>query len=186
MTPDPPIPEPDHPIPERGLIAEWLRMMHADEETIALLVEARDVLDASPELRDRVQAAAASVTESIDVLDAGWPTPTGLNAHEDRFVRMADAVGRAVLRASAVGVPPCTRSAAIADLDAPGGSATPHQAVSSHPRRRWLRAPPLAREPPAGSALRHGPVAGAAGTAHRLSLRRRSHELHGISQARTR
>jgi GNAT-like C-terminal domain/N-acyltransferase N-terminal domain len=90
--PDQPIPEPDQPIPERGLIAEWLQKMHADEETIALLVEARDVLDASSELRDRVQAAVASVTESVGVMDAAWPTPTGLNAHPDRFVRMADAV----------------------------------------------------------------------------------------------
>jgi GNAT-like C-terminal domain/N-acyltransferase N-terminal domain len=99
MTPDQPIPQPDQRIPdplqripEPGLIAEWLQLMHADEDTIGLLVEARDVLDDSAELRDRVRTAALSVTESTDVLDAAWPTPTGLNTHEDRFVRMADAV----------------------------------------------------------------------------------------------
>jgi hypothetical protein len=92
MTRDQLMPEPGPHMPEAGQIREWLQLMQADEDMIALLVEARDVLDRSAELRDRVLGAAASVTASIDVMNAAWPTPTGLNAHDDRYVRMADAI----------------------------------------------------------------------------------------------
>jgi hypothetical protein len=93
--PDVSVPEPHLPepyLPESHLIEEWLRLMHADEEMIGLLVQARDVVARSPELRDRVEAASAFVTASSGVMDAAWPTPTGLNADEDRLVRMADAL----------------------------------------------------------------------------------------------
>jgi GNAT-like C-terminal domain/N-acyltransferase N-terminal domain len=92
MTTDLPMPGSDRPMPGSDQIAEWLRLMKADTDTTALLIEARDVLESSAALRHLVLAAAASITESVGVMNAPWPTPSGLQAHEDRFVRMADAL----------------------------------------------------------------------------------------------